>query len=74
MEPSPPPKSKQLVPIWIISGLVLLLVLAKPWLVDHLGLNQWSMGNRLILSLILAVICAVCIVVFRILNKPKSDA
>jgi hypothetical protein len=72
MDSSSSPKTPTIAAI-IGAIIVGLLIVGKPWLVEHLGISQLGMWNRLVLCAVLAVALAVCIVIFRILNKPKTD-
>jgi hypothetical protein len=69
-----PNANPKVIAAWVVPILVGLIVLTKPWLVEHLGITELSIHNRLVLMLALAVACTACIVVFRILNKPKPHA
>lgn len=67
-------KPKALIPPLVLAILVGGLVMAKPWLVDHLGVNLLSVRSRLIMALAAAVVCGICIVIVKVLNRPKTDA
>jgi hypothetical protein len=73
MDPNSNPKRKLVTP-WAIAILVGVIIVAKPWLVEHLGINQISVPDRLVWMVVAAIICVVGIVMVKILNKPKSDA
>jgi hypothetical protein len=67
--PSPIPSAIVAVASAVMVGLI---VLAKPWLIGHLAIHPLSTYYRLVFGLAVIPVCAVCIVVFRILNRLKN--
>jgi hypothetical protein len=57
-----------------IAFLVGGIVLAKPWLVEHMGIDRLSVQDRLLWMVPLVVVCAICIVAVKKLNKAKPNA
>jgi hypothetical protein len=74
MDPDSSPKAKPLVPAIAIAFVVGGLVLAKPWLVEHLGIDRFSMQDRLLWMVPLLVVCAICVFAVKKLNKTKPNA
>ena len=74
MEPRPSSKPKTLIPPLVIATLVGGLVMAKPWLVEHLGIDRLSVHSRLVMALAAAVVSGICVVIVKVLNKPKPHA
>jgi len=70
----PRPKPKPLVAAWAIAILVGVIVSAKPWLVEHLGIGWLSTQDRLLWMSLAVVVCAVCVVIVKVLNRPKPNA
>ncbi len=68
MDPTPNPKP--LMAAGNISVLVGSIVLAKPWLVERLGIKELSINGGLIQMLAEPVVCAMCIALVKILNRP----
>jgi hypothetical protein len=67
--PSPIPSAIVAVASTIMVGLI---VLAKPWLVEHLAIHPLGTYYRLVFGLAVIPICAICIVIFRIINRLKN--
>ncbi len=67
-------KPKALIPPLAVAILVGGMIAAKPWLVAHLGINLWSVRNRLTMALAAAVVSVICLVIVKALNKPKPNA
>jgi hypothetical protein len=69
----PRPKPKPLIAAWAIAILVGVIVLAKPWLVEHLGIGRLSIQDRLLWMSLAVVVCTICVVIVRVLNRSKPN-
>jgi hypothetical protein len=49
-------------------------VIGKPWIVQATGINRMSVGSRLELALVLAIVAAGLVFYLRSKAKNKSDA
>ena len=72
LEPIPKQRPKAIA-AGVAAILTALIVLTNSSPVEHLGKCKLSMHNRLVFAFAGVPACAVCIVLVKIINRPKSD-